>query len=130
MIISFGWTARYLPPNGTKDTTRRVWKPRTLASWQKAWDKGRLVHDAVDKNLAYGGKRIGKITLIERPKLELLSKMPDTDLVREGGMCATVPEFISKYFDGNADQEVAVVRFTFDYQVNSLDLRPYGWWNV
>lgn len=45
------------PPNGTQDTTRRVWKPRTLAAWQKAWDEGRLIHDAVDRNLAYGGKR-------------------------------------------------------------------------
>ena len=113
MIISFGWTAQYLPPNGTKDTTRRAWKPRTLASWQKAWDKGQLVHDAVDKCLAYGGKRIGKITLIERPRLESLFNMPAADLVREGGMCATVPEFIDVYFHGNADQEVAVVRFAF-----------------
>lgn len=114
MIISFGWTDQYLPPNGTKDTTRRVWKPRTLASWQKAWDEGRLIHDAVDKNLAYGGKRIGTVTLIERPYLEPLHKMPNADLVREGGMVATVQEFISKYFDDNADQEVAVVRFWFE----------------
>jgi hypothetical protein len=114
MIISFGWTAQYLPPNGPKDTTRRIWKPRTLACWQKAWDEGRLTHDAVDKNLAYGGKRIGKITLIERPRLEVLSTMPIADLLREGGMCATVPEFIDAYFDGNADQEVAVVRFGFE----------------
>lgn len=114
MIISFGWTAQYLPPNGTKDTTRRQWKSRTLASWQKAWDEGRLVHDAVDKNLAYGGKRIGRITLLERPYLEPLSQMPQEDLVREGGMCDTVPGFIDAYFDGNADQEVAVVRFSFE----------------
>lgn len=128
MIISFGWTAQYLPPNGTKDTTRRIWKERTLASWQKAWDEGRLVHDAVDKNLAYGGKRIGKVTLIERPYLEPLHKMPDADLIREGGMVATVQEFIDKYFEGNAAQEVAVVRFTFASQV--VENPPYGWWNV
>ena len=114
MIISFGWTADLLPPKGTKDTTRRIWHPRTLASWQRAWDEGRLTHDAVDRNLAYGGKRIGKITLIERPYLESLFKMPAADLVREGGMCATVPEFIAAYFDGNADQDVAVVRFAFE----------------
>jgi hypothetical protein len=30
MILSFGWTAQYLPPDGSKDTTRRVWKPKTL----------------------------------------------------------------------------------------------------
>jgi len=114
MILSFGWTEQYLPPNGPKDTTRRVWKERTLKSWQKAWDKGRLTHDAVDKCLAYGGKRIGKITLIERPELEPLYKMPPEDLIREGGMCTTVPGFIDAYFKGNADLEVAVVRFTFE----------------
>ena len=113
MIISFGWTAQYLPPNGTKDTTRRIWQPRTLFSWQRAWDDGRLTHDAVDKNLAYGGKRIGPITLIERPKLEQLGLMPESDLIREGGMCDTVAEFITRYFEGNSTQDVAVIRFTF-----------------
>ena len=114
MIISFGWTAQYLPPNGPKDTTRRIWKPKTLATWQRAWDEGRLTHDAVDKCFAYGGKRIGRITLIERPYLETLHKMPPEDLVREGGMCMSVVGFIDAYFGGNADQEVAVVRFTFE----------------
>jgi hypothetical protein len=40
--------------------------------------------------------------------------MPEADLIREGGMCATVPGFIDAYFGGNADQEVAVVRFRFE----------------
>ena len=120
MIISFGWTAQYLPPVGTKDTTRRIWKPRTLASWQKAWDEGRLEHDAVDKCMAYGGQKIGRITLIERPYLEPLFKMPTSDLTREGGMCTTVPGFIDAYFDGKADQEVAVVRFKFEPVVGEV----------
>ena len=114
MIISFGWTADLLPPKGPKDTTRRIWKPRTLSQWQKAWDEGRLTHDAVDKCLAYGGKRIGTVTLIALPYLEPLFRMPPEDLVREGGTCSTVPGFIDAYFDGNGDQEVAVVRFTFE----------------
>ena len=113
MIISFGWTADLLPPKGTKDTTRRIWKPRTLASWQRAWDEGRHTHIATDKNMAYGGKRIGTITLIERPYLEPLYKMPVEDLVREGGTCSTVVGFINAYFNDNGDQEVAVVRFKF-----------------
>lgn len=113
MILSFGWTAECLPPNGPKDTTRRIWKPRTLASWQKAWDEGRLEHTAVDKCLAYGGKRIGLIELTARPELESLYKMPPEDLIREGGMCTTVDEFVAAYFGGNAEQEVAVVRFKF-----------------
>ncbi|MEM9213948.1 MAG: hypothetical protein AAGD25_06335 [Cyanobacteria bacterium P01_F01_bin.150] len=114
MIISFGWTSQYLPPLGSKDTTRRIWKPRTLKSWQKAWDEGRLVHDAVNKCMAYGGYKIGKVTLIESPTVQKLSAMPDEDVVREGDMVETVEEYIGKYFKGNAAQEVVVVRFTFE----------------
>lgn len=43
VIISFNYTALYLPPNGTKTVTRRDWKDRTLKSWQKAWDEGFMV---------------------------------------------------------------------------------------
>ncbi len=113
MIISFGYTIAYLPPHGPKDTTRRVWKPRTLAAWQKAFDQGRLIHTAVNKCLAYGGKRIGTITLLERPFLQPLHQMPESDLLREGGMCSSVNEFIEQYFKGDASQEVSVVRFDF-----------------
>lgn len=126
MIISFGWTAQYLPPHGTKDTTRRCWKERTLKSWQKAWDEGRLTHDAVDKCLAYGGSRIGTITLLERPFLQPLSEMPQADVIREGGMVATVDEFIDKYFDGDRDRVVAVVRFHFEpHEMNAPVRYPH-----
>lgn len=113
MILSFGWTSQYLPPHGPKDTTRRIWKPRTVAAWQRAWDDRRIIHDAVDKCLAYGGKRIGKLELLERPYQERLGDMPPDDLIREGGMCESVKEFVDCYFDGNADQMVTVVRFKF-----------------
>lgn len=114
MIISFGWTAQYLPPLGTKDTTRRIWAERTLRMWQKAWDEDRLVHDAVNKCLAYGGNYIGKVTLKERPYLEALADMPEEDVEREGGMVATTDEFVERYFGGDREKIVAVVRF--DYQ--------------
>lgn len=116
MIISFGWTAQYLPPLGGKDTTRRIWKPRTLAAWQKAWDDARLWHDAVDKNLAYGGQRIGRIMLKERPFLQSLRDMNGDELAREGmppDEVPTVDDFVAKYFNGDRDQVVAVVRFEF-----------------
>lgn len=113
MIISFGWTAQYLPPHGPKDTTRRLWAARTLANWQKAWDQGRLTHTAVDKCLAYGGKRIGTITLIERPYRQPFSDMSESDLIREGGMCNTVAEFVDKYFKGDTSLSPVVVRFVF-----------------
>lgn len=102
-----------MPPHGPKDTTRRIWKPRTLAAWQEAWDEGRLEHDAVNKCLAYGGKRIGKVKLIERPYLQPIAQIPDTDLIREGGMCITVDEFIERYFKGDRTLAPAVVRFEF-----------------
>jgi len=114
MILSFGWTRQFLPPQGTKDTTRRVWKPRALASWQRAWDNDpQKLHTAVDKCLAYGGQRIGHIQLIERPYQEQLSQMPESDLIREGGMSSTVDEFIDRYFKGDGNQLVTVVRFKF-----------------
>lgn len=113
MIISFGWTAQYLPPNGTKKVTRRIWKPRTLKSWQKAWDEGRKVHDAVDRNLSYGGKRIGTIELTARPYLEALEDMPESDVLLEGGMNASKKEYIDQYFEGNKKKVVAVVRFNY-----------------
>lgn len=113
MIISFGWTAEYLPPNGSKNTTRRIWKPRTLEAWQRAYDNGRLTHTAVNKCLAYGGHRIGLITLTSRPYLEIVGDMPEEDLIHEGGMVKTVDEFIATYFNGDRHQPVAVVRFNF-----------------
>lgn len=113
MLISFGWTAQYLPPNGTKDTTRRVWSDRTFNSWVKAWDQEIYTHAATDKNLAYGGKYIGSIRLKQRPYMEQLRHMPPSDLTREGGMVGSVQEFIDKYFEGNSDKFVAVVRFYY-----------------
>ncbi|MBE62739.1 MAG: hypothetical protein CMB89_10305 [Flammeovirgaceae bacterium] len=113
MIISFGWTSEYLPPKGPKEVTRRVWKERTLKAWQKAWDEGRKIHDAVNRSLSYGGNRIGKVELIARPYLEKLSDMPDSDVIKEGGMVPTKQEYIDKYFEGNRNKVVAVVRFKY-----------------
>jgi len=114
MIISFGWTAQYLPPDGPKDTTRRIWKDRTLKSWERAGDEGRLTHDAGDKCLACGGRTLGKITHRERPFLEPLWLMKPEELNREGGMCNSVREFCDLYFGGDGGQAVAVVRFHFE----------------
>lgn len=112
MIISFGYTKQYLLA-GKKTCTRRVWKPKTFQSCIKAYDDGMNYHTAVDKQLSYGGRRIGTILLTERPYLQRLTDMPEEDLVAEGGMVATLNEFIDKYFNGNANTEVAVLRFDF-----------------
>ena len=108
MIISFSLTTDALL-SGQKTCTRRVWKPRTIASWQKAYDEGRLIHDAVDKHLYRGGKYIAKIELTCRPYQERLADMPEGDLIHEGGLWETREEFWA-LFDG-PEQVVTVVRF-------------------
>ncbi len=50
------------------------------------------------------------ISVIDRPTLEPLLFMPESDLIREGGVCDTVCEFVNTYFGGDIYQEVAVVR--------------------
>ena len=111
MILSFGWTAQYLP---NKTATRRVWKPRTIAAWQKSWDtRPDFLHTAVDKNFAYGGSDIGRIRLTDRPFLQPLSEMTEDDLIKEGRIVDTVPEFIDRYFNGDASTIVTVISFHF-----------------
>ena len=107
MILSFGWTTDDFLA-GRKTLTHRDWKPRTLASWQKAWDEGRLIHDAVDKQLCWGGKRIAKIKLTARPWEEWLHEMTEADVQAEGGQWATVQEYI-EFMHG--DRLMAAVRF-------------------
>jgi len=109
MIISFAYTAEAFL-SGRKTVTRRVWKPRTLAMWQKAWDEGRYIHDAVDKALYRGGQRIGKLRLTCRPYQERLSDMAVLDLAAEGGLWATRQAFYDE-FGGDPEQVVTVVRF-------------------
>lgn len=113
MIISFGWTSQFLPPKGSKDTTRRLWKESHYEAWRKAWNENRLVHDAVSKQLCYGGERIGKIELLECPYRQPLHKMCHEEVIREGGMVETVDEFIAKYFGGDRYLEPVVIRFKF-----------------
>lgn len=99
-ILSFGWTAHLLPPNGCKDTTRRQWSERTLKAWQKAWDENpNKLHKAYDKcSFVKGAKQIGWITLKERPFLEPLRKLTPVEITREGHPELTWLEFIEKYF--------------------------------
>lgn len=113
MIISFGWTAEYLPPKGSKDTTRRIWSDRTFGAYCRAWEDGRLIHDAVNKQLCFKGKYIGRIKLIEKPFKQPLSEMSHDELIREGGMVNAVDEFIDKYFGGDRTLEPVVIRFQF-----------------
>ena len=108
-FISFSLTTdEFL--SGRKTVTRRRWKPRHLAMWQRLWDMGRLEHDAWDKVPYCGGKKIGRFRLTCRPYLERLADMPESDLAAEGGMVETLAEFYWLIGSG-PEEQVAVVRF-------------------
>tara|TARA_Y100000310_G_scaffold325234_1_gene388417 strand:- start:281 stop:637 length:357 start_codon:yes stop_codon:yes gene_type:complete len=113
VIISFAKTVDELL-SGQKVATRRIWKERAVKTWQRAWDKDRRIHQAWDKTPRIkGAQQIGTITLTHRPYLERLGDMPEEDLIAEGGMCETLPEFW-ELVGGDEDTVVTVVRFTFE----------------
>ena len=112
MILSFAWTVSPLLA-GCKTVTRRDWSPGYVRQWQRAWDEGRLVHDAYDKSPRSGGHKIGEISLTCRPYLERLGDMPEADVGAEGDMWANKAEYIELQ-GGDSDKVLAVVRFRFD----------------
>ncbi|MEG4912267.1 hypothetical protein [Microcoleus sp. B7-D4] len=107
--ISFWKTLQYLTH---KTVTRRAWKDKHAEKFINAFHQHKLVK-AWDKDIRYGGQQIGWCRLLCAPYKEQLAAMPYEDLQAEGGMCASVPEFIQRYFKGNSSQEVWVVRFDF-----------------
>lgn len=108
-FISFSLTTKEFL-NGHKAVTRRRWKPRHLAMWQRFWDTGRLEHDAWDKLPHAGGKKIGRFRLTCRPYLERLIDMPESDLAAEGGMVETLAEFY-RLIGSDPEEQIAVIRF-------------------
>lgn len=111
MILSFALTTRQFLA-GIKTETRRDWKDRTLAIWQKSYDEGRLVHDAVDKGLHRGGKRIGKFKLTARPIREPLSSMTEENLKREGLLEAVkTAEGFCRFVNQPITKQMTVIRF-------------------
>jgi hypothetical protein len=126
--ISFGYTAQYLPQ---KSVTRRDWKQSHVSKFIKAFERTttdgkNLRVPALDKAFHAGGKQIGWLILTEAPYKEALKNMPEVDLIAEGGMCATVKEFTDKYFKGELDKEVWVIRFRFQElsSKSSSDIDP------
>jgi hypothetical protein len=109
MLISFAWTTpQFL--DGTKTVTRRNWSVRTFNQWLKAWDEGRLQHDAWDKNPRNKGQKIGTLQLTERPYQERLGDFPEADLEAEGGLWPTVQDYIDLQ-GGNPEKVLVVIRF-------------------
>ena len=109
MILSFAWTTpQFLA--GTKAVTRRSWSDRTFDQWCRAWDEGRLEHSAWDKNPRNGGQRVGSCRLTARPYRERLGDFPAEDLAAEGGLWATVQDYID-LMGGDPDKVLVVIRF-------------------
>ena len=108
-ILSFSLTKREFL-SGNKTVTRRVWSDSYHEMWERMWETDRLIHDAYSNIPRAGGKKIGKIKLIDRPYKEKLSEMPIEDLVAEGGMCNTLEEFFDFIGKGPNDT-VSVIRF-------------------
>lgn len=108
--ISFGWTTEYL---GNKTVTRRDWEDSHAEKFIRAY-RDRKIIKAYDKDPRYGGVIIGSVLLTAEPFRQPLAEMPFADLIAEGGMCETVEQFVTKYFDGNFDQSPWVINFNFE----------------
>lgn len=108
MIISFAWTTDALLA-GHKHCTRRMWDEKYLAQWQRAFDRGHVIHDAYDRSPRIGGHKVGQIKLTCRPYRERLADMPDQDLIEEGGLWSSKSEFIELF--GGPDLTPVVIRF-------------------
>jgi hypothetical protein len=109
-ILSFAWTSEAFI-KGIKTKTRRRLKERQFNMWMKRYrEKPNQIHTAVDKCLAWGGKRIGHFILTDYPYLEKLGNMPKEDLIAEGGMWDSVEEFID-FVNGTSGEIVAVLTF-------------------
>ena len=112
MEISFAWTTPALL-TGRKTCTRRDWTHFWFNKWVAAWRRGDVVHTALDKSRRAGGSPIGQITLTCEPYMERLGDMPESDLEAEGGLWDSLDEFVDLQ-GGDADKELAILRFTFE----------------
>jgi hypothetical protein len=97
MIISFAYTWDALLA-GRKTCTRRDWSRIQFGRFVRAWEDGRLVHQAWG-NLPFveGAMRGPDIRLTCKPYLEPLCDMPESDLEAEGGLWASKQEFVELF---------------------------------
>jgi len=114
--VSFGGIPTEVIP--TKTVTRRQWKPSYMKKFLDAYDRAQessstLRIPAIDKGFYAKGKQIGWLAVSQKPYLEKLVYMPFQDLIAEGGMCDSVNDFANRYFGGNLDLEVWVIRYQF-----------------
>ena len=119
--ISFGKTITELL-SGQKTVTRRAWKDNQAYKFIDDWDAkpGEFIYPALTKSYQAGGKQVGYVRLTHRPYLEKLADMPDSDLAAEGFPDLSKQEFIDRFFEGNDQQEVWVIRFELVNQQDQI----------
>jgi hypothetical protein len=110
MGISFSRTINELT-SGKKTQTRRAWQSDYAKNFIRYFDEN-IAIPALNKGRHRGGHELGFIKLTQRPYQQYLSEMSPIDLQEEGGMVATVQEFIDTFFDGQ-DKLVWVLHFEF-----------------
>lgn len=110
--ISFGEVPQDLLFSGSKTQTRRDWKPSYMAGFVQDYLEGKLVR-ALDKGYYAGGKQIGLLKLTAKPRLEILADMKEEDLAAEGFPDMSKEKFIKRFFKGEEDKEVCVIKFKF-----------------
>ena len=111
-----------------KTVTRRAWKDKHAQKFTNAFHQNKLVK-ALDKDIRYGGKQIGWCRLLCAPYKEQLAAMPQADLAAEGGMCDSLEQFIQRYFKGNTNLEVWVIRFeivALNQVASTKTIKPLG----
>lgn len=110
MGISFSRTINELT-SGRKTQTRRAWQDDYAKNFIRYFDEN-IAIPALNKSRHRGGHKLGFVKLTQRPYQQYLSEMSPIDLQEEGGMVATVQEFIDRFFEGQ-DKLVWVLHFEF-----------------
>jgi hypothetical protein len=117
--ISFNKTIDQLIA-GKKTQTRRAWQQDYAKNFVRYFEEGIKI-PALSKGRHRGGHELGFIKLTQRPYQQYLSEMSLTDLQEEGGMVATVQEFIDTYFE-EQDKLVWVLHFEFEALSGAADV--------
>lgn len=108
--ISFAYTLPQLLA-GTKTVTRRKWKEKYAQSMIKNWSE--KLYPALSKSYCFGGEPVGAIRFTKSPYQEKISDMPESDVSLEGFPGLSKQEFIDRFFGGDTEAIVWVVRFKF-----------------
>ncbi len=110
--ISFGKTLEQVMSGG-KTVTRRTWQDSYAEGFTKRYLAGVTGYPVFNRDRRYGGQQIGIVSLLCPPCKERLMDMPDSDLAREGFPELSRTEFIDRFFEGNSELTVWVIRFKF-----------------